>query len=427
MNKYLKKISYILIVAITLSTFTACDSKDDEVPTVPEVPIVPPDDGDDTKEDFQLKGDLSIEKTLKAGTTYELIGGYQIKAGGNLIIEAGVTIEATRSIDGQPDYIIVEQGGQINANGTKEEPIIMTSTREQPGAWGGVHICGKAPVNLSGGTGKSEIGDAPFGGTSPSDNSGTMRYVRLEYTGFAFSETKESNGLTMYGVGSGTTIEYIQVYKGSDDGFEWFGGTVNAKYLVSTHSEDDSFDWTDGWVGKGQFWVAVQDPTAPGADGTANGDCLIEADNREDNFGNTPQSCPTLSNLTLIGNNDANNQKRGIRLRAGTAVKLYNALVTGKPSSVTIATTETEQSFLNNIALIEYLWADKAFSYENISDLALDTKEGNAINQAIHFSGGYIGTLEGGKDLSADSFFTKAPYKGAVPADNDWTAGWTKK
>lgn len=416
MNRLLKKISYTLMLTVVLNAFTACDNNDESDNT----PTPDPDE-------FVLKGELTNERILKADKTYELIGGYQVKEGGKLVIEEGVTINATRSIDGQPDYIIIEQGGKIDANGTKEKPIVMTSTRQQPGSWGGVHICGKAPINLSGGTGKSEIGDAIFGGANPADNSGTMRYVRLEYTGFAFSETKESNGLTLYGVGNGTTIEYIQVYKGSDDGFEWFGGTVNGKYLVSSYSEDDSFDWTDGWVGKGQFWVAIQDQTPPGADGTANGDCLIEADNREDNFGNSPQSCPTLSNLTLIGNNDSNKQKRGIRLRAGTAIRLYNALVVGKPNSVTVATNETEQSFLNSTSTIEYLWADKAFTYENVSDLALDTKTGNSINQTIAFTNDYVGTIEGGKDLSTDSFFTKAMYKGAVPANNDWTAGWTKK
>ncbi|MDR1116130.1 MAG: hypothetical protein LBL33_08315 [Tannerella sp.] len=418
MNKYFKEISCATVMLTAmLNMFVACGSDDD-----PETEQPDPDE-------FVLKGELTGEKTLRAGTTYELVGGYQVKAGGRLTIEEGVTIEATRSIDGQPDYIIVEQGGRIEAIGTKERPVVMTSTRQQPGAWGGVHICGRAPVNLSGGTGKSEIGDATFGGSAADDNSGTMRYVRLEYTGFAFSETKESNGLTMYGVGSGTTIEYVQSYKGSDDGFEWFGGTVNARYLVSTHSEDDSFDWTDGWTGKGQFWVAVQDPTAPGADGTANGDCLIEADNREDNFGNTPVSRPTLSNLTLIGNNDSNAQKRGIRLRAGTSVRLYNTLVKGKPVSLTVATTETEQSFVNGVSVIEHLWADHAFAYEGgIADLALDTKTGNAVNQEISFTGNYIGTVAGGIDLSSsDSFFAKTDYKGAVPSDNDWTAGWTKK
>ena len=230
----------------------------------------------------------------------------------------------------------------------------------------------------------------------------------------------------MYGVGSGTSIEYIQVYKGSDDGFEWFGGTVNAKYLVSTHSEDDSFDWTEGWIGKGQFWVAVQDQAAPGSDGTANGDCLIEADNFSDNFGATPVSYPTLSNLTLIGNNDTNKQKRGVRLRAGTKVKLYNTLVVGKPKAVTTETAETENSFLNGQSFIEYLWTDNGFAYENGAELGLDAKTGNGIDKEIQFTNVYVGVIEGGKDLSSDSFFTKAEYKGAVPADNNWTAGWTK-
>jgi len=415
MKKNFMTISYALIAVTMMNVFAACGNDD---PTPPPPP---------NPEDLELQGELTTTRTLKTGMTYSLIGGYQVKNGGNLIIEEGVTINATRTIDGQPDYIIIEQGGKINANGTKEKPIVMTSTRQQAGAWGGVHICGRAPINLAGGTGKSEIGDADFGGNIPNDNSGVMRYVRLEYTGFAFSETKESNGLTMYGVGNGTTLEYIQTYKGADDGFEWFGGTVNAKYLVSTHSEDDSFDWTDGWVGKGQFWVAIQDQTPPAADGTANGDCLIEADNREDNFANTPQSCPTISNVTLIGNNDSNAQKRGIRLRAGTAVKLYNVLITGKPNSVTVATAETEASFQNGTSAIEYLWASKAFVYESVSDLDLASKEGNAINQTINFTNGYVGTVDGGKDLSSDTFFTRATYKGAVPANNDWTAGWTRR
>lgn len=417
MKNYFKKINYLMLVAFGfLSLFASCSNDDN--------------DGETIVEDTVLKGQLTAERTLKAGLTYELVGGYQVKNGGNLIIEEGVTIKATRTIDGQPDYIIVEQGGKINANGTKDKPIVMTSIKESPGSWGGLHICGKAKINLSGGTGKSEIGDAPFGGTDDADNSGVLRYVRLEYTGFAFSETKESNGLTLYGVGNGTKIEYVQTYKGADDGFEWFGGTVNAKYLVSTSSEDDSFDWTDGWRGNGQFWVAYQDQTAPGSNGTANGDCLIEADNRELTFIDTPISSPTLSNLTLVGNNDTNQQQRGIRLRAGTRIKLYNTLVVGKPKSVTTATTQTESSFTSGDSVLEYLWADKGFTYESSAALALDTKTGNGINKTITFTNGYVGVITdgGAKDASTlNSFFTKALYKGAVPADNDWTAGWTKK
>lgn len=418
MKKYFTKINYLALASfMALGLLASCgdSDKDDDWKPTPQ------------PTDLVLKGELTGEKTLKSGLTYELVGGYQVKSGANLIIEEGVTIKATRTIDGQPDYIIVEQGGKINAKGTKEKPVIMTSVKEAPGAWGGLHICGKAPINLAGGTGKSEIGNAPFGGNDTNDSSGSLRYLRVEYAGFAFSETKESNGVSLYGVGNGTTIEYVQVYKSADDGFEWYGGTVNAKYLVSTHSEDDSFDWTDGWNGKGQFWVALQDQTQPGTDGTANGDCLIEADNREDNFGNKPVSHPTLANLTLIGNNDTNKQQRGIRLRAGTFVNLYNTLVVGKPKSVTTATAETEKSFVDGDSHIEYLFADKGFTYENGAALALDAKTGNAINQSIKFTNGYVGVIAGGKDLSSDSFFVKADYKGAVPADNDWTTGWTKK
>lgn len=417
MKKNLLKFSFCTLFMLSVAIFSVSCSNDDG-----------DDNGNGGKpEDFELKGELKTARTLEAGKTYSLIGGYHVKAGGNLIIQEGVIIKATGSIDGQPDYILIEQGAKINAQGTKDKPIVMTSTKEGPGGWGGIHICGKAPINLNGGIGKSEIGEATFGGSDPEDNSGTLRYVRLEYTGYAFNAEKESNGLSMYGLGRGTTIEYIQAYRGADDGIEWYGGTVNAKYLVSTGCEDDCYDWTDGWVGKGQFWVAIQDQTAPGTDGMANGDCLIEADNRETNFNNTPVSSPTLSNLTLIGNNDTNAQKRGIRLRAGTHVKLYNVLVAGKPNSLTTATEQTEQSFLNGTSVVEYLYADKGFSYEGGAALALDTKTGNAINQTFTFTDGYIGTIAGGKDLSADSFFIKAEYKGAVAADNDWTAGWTKK
>lgn len=416
MKKKLVNIGWLLWV-LAAFIISSCDSDDD--------PSAEPNP-DPVKQ--ELKGKLMGELTLKAGAEYALIGGYEIEAGGILTIEEGVTIKATRSIEGAPDYILVKQGGKIVANGTKEKPIVMTSSKEEPGAWGGVHICGNAPINLTGGKGKSEIGDAEFGGSNPHDNSGTLRYVRLEYTGFAFSDTKESNGLTLYGVGDGTTLEYLQTYKGADDGFEWFGGTVNAKYLVSTASEDDSFDWTDGWIGKGQFWVAYQDQTAPDASGTANGDCLIEADNREDNFTNTPVSSPTLANLTLIGNNDTNKQQRGIRLRAGTHIKIYNVLVAGKPKPFTTATNETEQSFIDRQSVAEYIFLTDMFAYEGGGDLALATKEGNSENEKLTLKDGYVGTVDGGKDLSkVDAFFTSANYKGAVQESNDWTAGWTKR
>ena len=145
----------------------------------------------------------------------------------------------------------------------------------------------------------------------------------MEYAGYKFNADKEANGFTFYGVGNGTKLEYLQAYAGTDDGFEWFGGSVNAKYLVSTNNSDDSFDWTEGWTGKGQFFIAYQeDQTTLGYDC----DALIEADNNGDNATLTPVSCPVLANLTLVGNNSEEG-KRGIRLRAGTYAKIYNTLV----------------------------------------------------------------------------------------------------
>ena len=194
-----------------------------------------------------LKGSVDGSKTviLTKGYNFSLDGEYIVKAGSTLKIGEGVTISA-KSDDATIDYILVEQGAKIEAVGTASAPIVMTADTKEPGAWGGIHICGKAPINI-GSTGKSEVGDAAYGGSDPADNSGILKYIRLEYAGYKFTTEKECNGFTFYGVGNGTTLEYLEAYKGTDDGFEWFGGTVNAKYLVSVSNSDDSFDWTEGW------------------------------------------------------------------------------------------------------------------------------------------------------------------------------------
>ncbi|MGL5317128.1 MAG: hypothetical protein ACRC9Q_00275 [Bacteroidales bacterium] len=368
---------------------------------------------DEDADEYVLQGELTGTKELKSGEVYVLKGGYHVKKGGMLKINEGVTVLSED--DGDVDYILVEQGGMIDAQGTATKPIVMTSDNKEAGAWGGIHICGKAPINLEGGSGKSEIGDASFGGDVANDNSGVLRYIRLEYTGYAFSEEKESNGFTFYGVGNGTQVEYLQAYKGADDGFEWFGGTVNGRYLVSSGSGDDSFDWTDGWVGKGQFWVAQQL--------NDEGDCLIEADNRSTNVLLQPISSPTLSNLTLVGNNSTAS-KRGARFRAGTYVKMYNTLITGKPEAVTTETAETENSFGNGLSAIEHTLVSTIFK-SGVEGLA--SANGNAENATIALTNGYVGVVAGGKDMSTvDNYFVKTTYKGAVSADNDWTKGWTK-
>ena len=176
-----------------------------------------------------LEGNITKDAYLLQNGTYQLSGGVHVKAGATLHIAPGVNIVAVD--DDKVDYILIEQGARIDAQGTASSPIVMTSEKKSAGAWGGLHICGYAHTNA--GTGVlSEIGNAPYGGSNDADNSGTLRYIRLEYTGYAFDEEHEANGVSFYGVGNGTTVEYLQAYKGSDDGFEFFGGSVNIRYMV---------------------------------------------------------------------------------------------------------------------------------------------------------------------------------------------------
>lgn len=362
-----------------------------------------------------LTGNITANATLTSGSSYKLSGGLHVKAGNTLTIEPGVTIVAVD--DDAPDYILIEQGAKIDAQGTASNPIVMTSELKKSGAWGGIHICGRAHTNAGEGV-LSEIGNAPYGGSDDSDNSGTLRYIRLEYTGFALDEEHEANGISFYGVGNGTTVEYVQAYKGSDDGFEFFGGSVNVKHMVVTDCTDDSFDWTEGWNGRGQFLVAYQS-------GEEECDCLMECDNNGNNFDATPVAHPILSNLTLVGDNSANNT-RGIRLRAGTQAEIYNSIITGKAKCITLETEQTEQALLSGTSKLQHI----AMSSDLDSENGIYTAEmfaaatGNSTDYVNALANDYVGTLSGGVTPDAP-FFTRVDYKGAVSASDDWTSGWT--
>ncbi len=362
-----------------------------------------------------LTGNITANATLTSGSSYKLSGGLHVKAGNTLTIEPGVTVVAVD--DDAPDYILIEQGAKIDAQGTASNPIVMTSELKKSGAWGGIHICGRAHTNAGEGV-LSEIGNAPYGGSDDSDNSGTLRYIRLEYTGFALDEEHEANGISFYGVGNGTTVEYVQAYKGSDDGFEFFGGSVNVKHMVVTDCTDDSFDWTEGWNGRGQFLVAYQS-------GEEECDCLMECDNNGNNFDATPVAHPILSNLTLVGDNSANNT-RGIRLRAGTQAEIYNSIITGKAKCITLETEQTEQALLSGTSKLQHI----AMSSDLNSENGIYTAEmfaaatGNSTDYVNALANDYVGTLSGGVTPD-DPFFTRVDYKGAVSASDDWTSGWT--
>lgn len=325
--------NYWLSVAFLggMSLLTACGG-DDNGPTPPP----PGGEGVTLQSGATLQGDISANTSLVADGTYKLSGRYTVKAGATLTIPAGVTIEA---VDDQTiDYILVEQGGKIIAQGTAENPIVMTAELKQAGAWGGIHICGNAPTNAEGGVGSSEIGGATYGGNITEDNSGILQYVRVEYGGYTITEDTEANGFTFYGVGSGTTVDHCVAYKGSDDGFEWFGGTVNASNLVSINNSDDSFDWTEGWNGTVTNLVAYQ---APANELGYDCDCLIEADNNENNFESTPVSHPTLNNLVLVGNGS---DSEGVRLRRGTGVNINNGVFCNKGEILKVESPQTQAS-----------------------------------------------------------------------------------
>ena len=198
-----------------------------------------------------IGGTLTEDLTLVTGTEYNLTSGLIVPDGLTLTIEPGVVVKATTGSD---VYVAIQQGGTIMAEGTSSNPIVFTSdsATPNPGDWGGLIVLGRAPLNsVVGGdaTSTSEIGGLPYGGSIADDDSGIIRYVRIEYSGGAADAASENNGFSFYAVGSGTTIDFIQAFEGADDGVEFFGGTVNASHISVVGAQDDSVDWTEGFTG----------------------------------------------------------------------------------------------------------------------------------------------------------------------------------
>lgn len=262
---------------------------------------------------------------LEANKCYTISGPVIMAAGANLIINEGVTIYAEAT--GADVYIAISQDAKIIANGTANSPIVLTSNAASPSAgdWGGLIILGKAPINSVTGTATStsEIASLPYGGNVSNDSSGTLRYVRVEYSGGAADGQSENNGFSFYGVGNETVVEYIQAFEGKDDGVEFFGGTVNPSYVSVINAQDDSIDWTEGYTGTITNAYVLQG---------ALHDKGIEADGYNTDFSNEGgyYSKPTVTNLTIIGLGTASDPgSEAIRLRAGTQGIFNNVLIQG--------------------------------------------------------------------------------------------------
>lgn len=283
--------------------------------------------------------DGTTSLTLNAGTSYTLSGALVMESGTTLTIPAGTEIRA--NADGSDVYIAILQGATIDAQGTADNPIVITSNAGSPdaGDWGGLVILGKATIN-SGSTATSEVGNFTYGGTDDADNSGTLSYILLEYTGAAINSESEFNGISFYAIGSGTTVEYIQVNEGADDGVEFFGGTVSGTNIVITNAQDDSVDWTEGWRGTlTDVYVKT----------SADSDKVIEADGNEDNNSATPLSSPTLNNFTAIGLGSAQGAE-AIRLRRGTEAVFNNLYLQGFAEAFDIDDPLTVYAVINDLS-----------------------------------------------------------------------------
>ncbi|MDO4229297.1 MAG: hypothetical protein Q4C98_05740 [Capnocytophaga sp.] len=285
-----------------------------------------------------LKGEITQSQTLDATKEYILDGALVIKSGATLTIPAGTVIKANQGFD---KYILVTQGGKLNVEGTAEKPVRITanSTTPKAGFWGGVIINGKAKLSgdwtdTSIPQGSTEIDSSlPYGGTTDNDNSGSIQYLVLEYTGARSSADIEHNGLTLNGVGSGTTIKNVYVYECADDGIEFFGGSVNVTNFLCVNTDDDMFDVTQGWTGtlencygvwEGNFASSESDPRGVEADGNLDGA----------NPMHTNQSTFTITNMTInlkiAQSTDATKIMQDVvKVRRGATATINNALVKG--------------------------------------------------------------------------------------------------
>jgi hypothetical protein len=272
-----------------------------------------------------LRGKLLNQAfTLTAGQDYVLEGGVYVgddnKSNAELYIEPGVKIYGQSGAD----FLVVTRGSKIFAQGTAQAPIVFTSAKasqRKRGEWGGLVLNGNAPLNVC----KSGVCEAEgegntgkYGGSNPDDNSGVLKYVRVEFAGFPVSPDNELNGITFNAVGRGTEVDFIQVHMNADDGIEFFGGTVGVKHVVLTGNEDDSLDWDYGWQGKAQFVLIQQFE-----DSADNG---FESDNNKNDQAAEPRSMPMISNVTMIGAGTKGSY--GMLLRKGTGALLSNMIIT---------------------------------------------------------------------------------------------------
>ncbi len=394
-----------------------------------------------------LAGAYTTNLTLTNDTTWVLSG--LVRVGNRNAANATLTIEPGTRITGQgqtSDYLYIEPGSKIMAEGLPFAPIVMTSPKDSAGQtpapkdWGGLVVSGNAPTNCTGNVCDSEFDPTlKFGGTNTNESSGVLRYMQVRYAGYIFQANREVNSFTFQGVGSGTVAEYLQSYRGGDDGVEFFGGTNNIKHLVVTEGGDDGIDWDLGWSGKIQYALVIN--------GTGLGeDRGIEGANSPSNSDATPRAIPVLSNLTFIGNNQGSH---AIEYKQGSGGRIWNSVMSGFKTSclfITGASTYAAAGVpaaLSGNTLVRNTFANctnnfaqdagapftsEAFFNANVGNSTANAQLTGFLPNAGSpvLNAAAVVTTAGANGPVKDDFFDAVPYAGAFGgANSNWTLGWT--
>lgn len=415
-----------------------------------------------------VTADITSNTTWSAANVYTLDGLIFVNDGATLTIEEGTVIkgklQANITTGDGASALIVRRGGKILAEGSQNNPIIFTSelddvnnpndlTKDDRGLWGGLILLGKAVTNQP--TTENQIEgipvteDAKFGGTDDNDDSGILRYISIRHGGFSISGIPgdEINGLTLGAVGDQTIIEHIEVIANFDDGYEWFGGTVNTKYLVSAFCGDDGFDWDMGFRGKGQFWFLIQ-----GTDEAGRG---AEMDGGDDNETGTPYATPYVVNATYIGAGETTSplpagdgNDRALYFRDNSGGYYYSSIITdfsqtgvniedlasGEDSRARLEAGQLmlannywwgfgDGNTLNDIAAQDFVRTHLTANNNFVQDPQLNniSRDTNLDPRPSPSSPAATGAVQ-----PADPFFTVVPYHGAFdPNSFLWTEGWT--
>jgi hypothetical protein len=409
---------------------------------------------------LSLNAQVTISSDITSNTTWTNNNIYTLTSGFIYVTNnATLTIEPGTIIKGNAATLVVTRGAKIMAEGTATQPIVFTSYQSagnrNPGDWGGIILCGKAPVNDPAGERLAEGGIDPvkglYGGTDVNDNSGVLKYVRIEFAGVAYLPNNETNGLTMGAVGLGTTIDYVQVSHGGDDAFEWFGGTVNCKHLIANKTLDDMFDSDWGFGGRIQFAVGLSDSLVADISGS-NG---FESDNDATGTTNGPLTKPICSNISIFGPMATQNStgfngnfKRALHLKKSTSLCTYNSIFAGFPYGLKIDGTTTGNNaangslqFKNNIIAgcptpldSTSMSFGMANWFNSNGNSILSTPQGLQAIAPNNYSNpnfllGATSPALTGASFSApnlnNTFFETTTYRGAFDGTNDWTACWS--